>query len=200
MLQLILIFLRVPLMKQSANVLLLGGLLALSMTSPQARNRPMVDEPAFTREDVEEGAPWQESGHRLPPYPEAGDLVEFQVDTPDKRLRYFIDGTHLSVGEDGVVRYSLVIQAGTSASNVSFEGMRCATWEVKTYAFGTGQEQLKPLAGAQWERIRRSGPYHHHLDLHEFYFCKPSRLPYNAEEILRRMRAPIQRSESEPLF
>lgn len=180
---------------------LLVGLLVVSSAASQARDRPMVDDPPFTRQDVEEGAPWREGGHRLPPYPQAGDLVEFQVDTPEKRLRYFIDGQHLSVGEDGVVRYTLVIQSNTGAQNVSFEGIRCATWEVRTYAFGTGQNQLQPLEEAQWERIRRGGPYRHHLDLHEFYFCKPSRpVPYAAEEILRRMRAPIQRRDSDRLF
>ena len=184
---------RLPLITLS----LLLGWLAVG----DARERPFIDEPSLTRENVEEGAPWQEGSHRLPAYPEDGDLVDFQVDAPTKGLRYFIDGKHLDIGADGVVRYALVIKSASGAANASFEGIRCDTWDVKIYAFGIGRGQWKAVDAPNWERIRRSGQYRHHLDLHDFYLCDtPAYKANGKDEILRRMRSPLQRNESDRTF
>jgi CNP1-like family protein len=40
------------------------------------------------------------------------------------------------VGKDGVVRYTLVARSPQGAESVVFEGMRCATREVRGYATG----------------------------------------------------------------
>jgi len=176
------------------------ALLALAALA-EARDRPFVDEASTNRDDVGERTPWKEGSHALPPYPKEGDLVEFQVDTPGKGLRYYVDGEHLSVGEDNVVRYTLVIKSRTGASNVSFEGMRCNHWDFKTYAFGGGRGKLSPLENPDWEPIRTGGQYRHHMDLHEFYFCKPLQyIPFARDEILRRMQTPVQRVEDTGFF
>lgn len=38
------------------------------------------------------------------------------------------------MGSDGIVRYVLVARSSAGTESVSFEGMRCATREVRIYA------------------------------------------------------------------
>ncbi len=169
-----------------STILLFAMLLALGILDAGARERPFVDEPSGDRDDIEEGEIWKERGVELPPYPEETDLVEFRVDDPQARFRYFIDGRNLTVGEDQVVRYTLVIRSGSGADNVSFEGIRCNVLEFKTYAFGNGRGELRPLKVPVWERIQRHGLHRYHLNLRELYFCKPDQYkPYDAKEIVR---------------
>jgi len=165
--------------------LLFSVLLALATLTAEARERAFVDEPSSDRTDIGEGEKWRERGVDLPPYPEEGDLVEFQVDDPQQRFRYFIDRRNLSVGDDGVVRYTLVIRSPGGADNVSFEGMRCDAREFKVYAYG-GRGQLKPLKVPIWERIKFQGTYRYHITLQQLYFCETDRYkPYSIAEIVR---------------
>lgn len=166
--------------------LLFTALLALVTLSTEARERPFVDESSTERDDIAEGEMWKEGGVELPPYPEKADLLEFWVDDPQDRFRYFIDGKNLSVGEDRVVRYTLVIRSPTGADNVSFEGMRCDTREFKTYAYGGGRGKFRPLKAPVWEQVKLRGQYRYRLSLRKLYFCMPNRYePYDAKEIVR---------------
>jgi len=170
-------------MKATALLLVLSIALVLQVT--QARERAFVDEASTNREDLPEPEMWKEGGVQLPPYPQEEDLLEFWVDDPQERFRYLIDGKNLSVGADGVVRYTLVIRSPRGADNVSFEGMRCDTREFKTYAYGARGE-FKPIKAPVWERLKKTGPYRYHLNLRQLYFCQPMHFaPYAAEEIMR---------------
>ncbi|MBT3346988.1 MAG: hypothetical protein HOM84_04455 [Thiotrichales bacterium] len=91
----------------------------------------------------EEGPEWKESEVKLPPYPKSGDLLEFQVDNPASKHHYFIDAASISVAEDYVIRYSVVIKTSSGASNLFYDGIRCQTREYKNYAFGVNGEFIK---------------------------------------------------------
>jgi hypothetical protein len=60
-----------------------------------------------------------------------------------------VDRPSISVGADGVVRYTLIAVSPLGAENVSFEGVRCKSREHKTYATGR--------ADGGWSR--REGPW-----------------------------------------
>lgn len=183
------------------TAILFAALTALGTLHTEARERPFVDEPSSDRDDIEAGEMWKERGVELPPYPEEADLVEFRVDDPHARFRYFIDGRNLEVGEDQVVRYTLVIRSGSGADNVSFEGIRCNVREFKTYAFGNGRGEFRPLKAPVWKRIQLHGPHRYHLNLREFYFCKPDRhVPYDAAEIVRLLGATPRRVDDTGFF
>ena len=114
--------------------------------------------------------PWQEIQAQLPAAPKAGALREFVVGGGG-RHRYFLDPASLTSGEDGVVRYTLVVRAAGGAENVNYEGMRCDTGERKIYAFGRGDGAWARNKYARWERIeaRRDNSYQKELFFH--YFC-----------------------------
>ncbi len=133
-------------------------------------------------EEIEEYE-WKEGKVELPPYPEDGDLVEFEVDGGNESFRYFLDEKSLSVGDDEVVRYTLVVRSKTGAENIFFEGMRCGAREYKIYAFGTGKGKLTPYRNPRWQAVRLGGLMRYRLDLLDHYLCRDA-FPRQPEQIL----------------
>ncbi len=76
---------------------------------------------------------WQEGDIPTPPAFALADLAPFVVSV-NSELRFGVAPGSLSVGADGVVRYVVVARSPTGALNVAFEGLRCKTGEMKTYA------------------------------------------------------------------
>src|SRR5690242_13638733 len=104
--------------------------LLLSTTSMSAFAQQQKFEYEFDHE-----RPWVELQTELPPYPEQENLLQFDAG-PASSNTHYVDGASITVGEDGVVRYTLVIKSPTGAMNVSYEGIRCQTEEKRTYAYG----------------------------------------------------------------
>jgi len=114
----------------------------------------------------------QEQAVALPPYPSRGELLEFSLG-PTSEFRFFIDASSLSVA-DGIVRYTLVTRSAQGTQNVSHEGMRCETGEVRIYAVGRdGGWSGKP---GEWRSQR---PWHR--TLYREYFC-PFRQPIRSRD------------------
>jgi hypothetical protein len=142
--------------------------LILSLSSAMAGWR------GFEYDFDEGGKPWQEIEAQLPTYPRPARLVPFEV-SPASGNRHYLDEDSLSVGEDGVVRYTVVVRTPGGAENVSFEGMRCDNGERKLYAFGRPDGQgggtWSRNRYARWESIqaRQATSYHRVLFYH--YLC-----------------------------
>jgi hypothetical protein len=89
-------------------------------------------------------------------------------------FRFFVDAASLSVGSDGIVRYVLVARSPSGLENVSFEGMRCETNEVRIYALGRdGSWVGRPT---DWRPIQPRSVSRWHNELFRNYFC-PQREP-----------------------
>jgi len=85
--------------------------------------------------------------------------------------RFYIDAASLSVGEDGVVRYTLVVRSGGGATNVLFEGIRCATQEQKLYALGRPEGGWVRARESRWRRIEYRELNRHHAVLYSEFLC-----------------------------
>lgn len=102
-----------------------------------------------------------------------GELIEFFV-AATSEFRFFVDAATLSVSDDGIVRYVLVARSPSGVDNVSFEGMRCATNEVRIYALGRdGAWVGRPT---DWRVIEPRSVSRWHNELSRNYFC-PQREP-----------------------
>ncbi len=121
----------------------------------------------------QEKKPWEEMQTQLPPYPKPENLQRFDPGS-NSANQYFLDLPSVSVGEDGVVRYSLLIRAGGGATNVSFEGIRCKSREVRVYALGHANNQWSRSRNAGWRPIQARDVNSHHFALLRDYFCLPS--------------------------
>jgi hypothetical protein len=141
-------------------------------------------------ETEHEARSWREGEVVLPAYPKAANLVEFEVE--GSRFRFFVDAASLSVGDDGVVRYTLVARSPGGAENVSYEGMRCKTRTARAYAFGEHRGRWSK-AGTAWQPIERSSAQGGRFALWHDYFCPRSIAIANAAEGLAALRAAADR-------
>jgi hypothetical protein len=124
---------------------------------------------------------WTEIEAQLPAAPTPRTLIEVKLDS-SSRNQLFIDAASLSIGDDGVVRYTAIIHSPSGAETISFEGLRCESGERKLYAFGrrlanTGGSDAGSWSRnryAKWEPIqaRLAGGYHRELFFH--YLCTVS--------------------------
>ncbi|MGH8661777.1 MAG: CNP1-like family protein [Burkholderiales bacterium] len=138
--------------------------------------------------DFDDGRkPWKEIETRIPSYPRSGDLIPFEAGAASPH-RFYLDARSLSVGEDGVVRYTLVVKTAGGATNVTFEGIRCELRQQKIYAVGHPNGSWARARNPQWRRIDFQDANHHHHALYGEYLCS-GRLPVQSErELLQRLK------------
>ena len=118
----------------------------------------------------EEKKSWKEIQAQIPPYPQEGNLVPVDVGRAQGH-RYYVDAASVSRGEDGVMRYTIVVKASGGATNVSFEGMRCETREHKVYALGRTDGSWVRARNPKWARLAYSDTAPHQGMLFRDYFC-----------------------------
>lgn len=156
-------------MKPWATMLLLGvaGSVAAQMSGR------FGDGTARDNIGYEEAAPWREQQDvELPAFPKQEDLRELYVSAVATN-KYFIDGSTLSIGTDGVVRYALVVKTAGGATNVSFEGINCRELSWKHYATGRndGTWVKSRAARMDWRPIENKPVNRHHAALSRDLFC-----------------------------
>jgi hypothetical protein len=120
--------------------------------------------------DAEADKDWREIEARIPAYPRSENLVGFDVGQGSPH-RFYIDAPSLSIGTDGVVRYTLVVRAAGGATNISFEGIRCEVRRQKYYAVGNADGTWTPARNPQWRRIAFEDPDRRHLALVDDFLC-----------------------------
>lgn len=125
---------------------------------------------SFDTEFDENKKDWKEIEAKIPAYPKEGNLIPFEAGAASPH-RFFIDAQSLSIGDDGVVRYILVIKTAGGATNVSFEGMRCDTREQKYYALGQPNGTWARARNPQWRHIEYREVNRHHGVLFGDYLC-----------------------------
>ncbi|TCK17455.1 CNP1-like family protein [Thiogranum longum] len=139
-----------------------------------------------------EGKAWEEQGLVLPAYPdvESRDLIEVDLLLKNYPFRLLIDPASVSVGKDGVVRYTAIIKSRSGATNVIYEGIRCSRGQYRRYAFG-GQAGFQLAMNSRWRYIRggERGAEAYLKVLYDHFIC-PSPAPGKPGPVLRRLRAP----------
>ena len=133
---------------------------------------------------------WQEEAVTIPPFPDADDLLKVEIDRVDKPFTYYLDSKNIQSSQDGVIRYSIVIESNSGARNVLFEGLRCLTAEYRTYAYGTSDKSFVKARTSQWAGIESTGSMVHRYDFFRHYMCSIEQTTYPVETILRRVRYP----------
>lgn len=131
--------------------------------------------------------PWSEIEVQLPAFPENENLVPFKVGSVSD-TQFMIDAKSISIGNDGVIRYALVVVSPAGARNISFEGIRCATGERRLYAFGQSDKTWSRARSDKWARIRGSSNQYP-VALFADYLCVAGApMIYSPEDVVRRLR------------
>lgn len=166
-------------------------LIACVAAPPPVSGQAQLNDPQTTLE-LEE---------RLPPYPEPAFLLRFPTNWTEHSV--MVDERSLAVGDDGIVRYTLVVVSPSGAQNVSYEGLRCATGERRVYAFGRGSG-----AGGTWVRARNAnwtviqdkGINRYYYEFRHDVFCLDEDMERRNVMIENLRRGGRARRQSEPAF
>lgn len=136
----------------------------------------------------EEGSAWQEEALVLPRFPIVANGIAVDPG-PAVRHAYFVDPESVSVGGDGVVRYSLIIRSSSGVESHSYEGIRCATGERRIYATGTTSGGAwVPARQGGWSVLRINAANPIGVLLYTDFFCPERVVVFNREEALRNLR------------
>jgi hypothetical protein len=167
----------------------LVGMPAVHATPDSADNPNKPDDltPAEIREPEQEGGPWKESQVTLPAFPRAKDLIPFRADSGDPDYHYYIDVNSVSLASDEVLRYTVVVQSPQGASNIIYEGIRCATQEVKMIAFGTRDGRFARMADPKWMYFYTAGAMGYRRSLVENYVCDENGWAIDSDAVLERL-------------
>lgn len=177
---------------------MLSGLLGLVQSTFLFADDPIPTDDPDLGEFIE-GPKWKEQPvDTFPGWPDEDKLLPVEMDTVDSPFRFFIDPDSLSIGSDGVTRYTVIIRSGSGASNVIYEGLRCRTREYRTYAYGASDDQFHKATVSSWQPIRESssGSMIHRYNFWRYYMCDRVQNPRKVREVLREIRYPKDFVES----
>ncbi|NJD34091.1 MAG: hypothetical protein FIA96_04535 [Betaproteobacteria bacterium] len=162
------------------------------MTASAQLSIRSMTEPRPSLRDEDPG-PWAEEVIELPAFPVDANLIEIAVSAVTAN-RFFVDGASIRPGQDGVVRYTLVVRTAGGATNVSFEGIRCKTGEYRLYASGRADGSWAPARLTDWRRIENKAANRQHAALNREFFCpvgSPIATADEGRDALRRGKHPL---------
>ena len=168
------------------NRLLTTLLLAAALAGPAVAAEDRYEALTESENDFTPGKSWREGEVKLPPPPREEDLLPIDLDLDP--YRSFIDRAHLSVGEDRVTRYTLVIRSPQGSENVLYEGVHCATGRYRSYGYRASDGGMRPMRRSEWRPLHSKGRMAYHKRLADYYFCVDKQPPLSPERIIDRVR------------
>lgn len=131
--------------------------------------------------------PWQEGDVVFPGPPNPVSLVNFYVSASTPNT-FWVDGASLTVADDGVVRYVLVVRSPSGAESTTFEGIRCGSAERRIYATGRSDGTWARARDSAWTRISFNSYNRAQAALAQDYFCDGVAPVADAAEARRRLK------------
>jgi hypothetical protein len=162
-----------------------GALLAGCSSAGKPTNK---DDSAFTYLLDRQGNWVENKVDTLPPLPQDSNLLPFEVsgNTP---LHFAIDRNSVSVGTDGVVRYTVVVTSPSGARNVNYEGIRCDTYETRLYAgLNADHDGWDQTVANGFTRIENGTLNAYQAALYQDYMCANKMPMGNAQHIVENIR------------
>ena len=129
----------------------------------------------FGKFDESKGEQWKELAAALPAFPSDPNLIAVRMPVT-YTLKVYLDEKSISLAEDGIARFTLVIESISGSRNVFFEGYNCGTREYKTYANGTPEKTFEPIKKPKWERVPYYDTNAFRFQLMRYYVCAPNSL------------------------
>lgn len=142
-------------------------------------------------ESEEDQKAWQEEKVKPPVAPDLDSLIPFEVNVSNAN-RFLVDPASLSIGKDGVVRFTVVIESSGGARTVNYEGLRCATRERRLYAFGQPDGSWIESKDSPWILMHKQQHKMHNAYpavLADEYFCVNREQPKDVAEAVQRLKS-----------
>lgn len=134
---------------------------------------------------------WKEVEAPPPPSFSKDRLIPIDM-PPYVSLRFGVDPASLSITDDGVVRYVMVATSSSGSINAMYEGIRCATGEVKTYARYNSAGQWAAVQEPQWRSLFDNMPSKHALALARQGACEGRTTARSVTAIVNALKYPQQ--------
>ena len=129
---------------------------------------------------------WKEEAVPPPPSFVKDRVIALEMPT-FVSLKVGVDPSTIAVGSDGVVRYVIVMANATGSVNATYEGIRCITDEVKTYARWTSSGTWSLVNDPQWKALNDNMPSQHAKAFARQGGCQ-SRLATSQTEIVNALK------------
>lgn len=170
--------------------LIAAGLLA--GLAPIARAQSIQDDRALENMTpaTEPTKPWKLGAVRFPPLPKPGKLIELDSSAIGTRYQYYLDPASVSVGKDGVTRYTIVIVSPSGARNVLYEGIHCDASNARTFGYATRTSRgFQPATGSRWEPLEINGARAYRYYLADRFVCDQVGSALDIKAVRRRLMA-----------
>jgi hypothetical protein len=133
---------------------------------------------------------WKET--EVPPPPSFSTDRLIPIEMPKYvSLRLGVDPATFAITPDGIVRYVVVATNASGSVSAMYEGIRCASGEVKTYARYASSGQWSPVSDPQWRALNDNQPSRHALALARQGVCEGRAATANsAAAIVRALKYP----------
>jgi len=103
---------------------------------------------------------WKESDAPTPPTFSADKLLPLAM-PPYVTVTFGIDPATLTITPDGIVRYVVVTRNSSGSVAAMYEGIRCSTGEVKTYARANSTGAWSVVTDPKWRDFTDNLPSKH---------------------------------------
>lgn len=130
---------------------------------------------------------WKELETPAPPAFELSRLVAFDVSI-NSALQFGVDPATITIGRDGVVRYVVVARSRSGTVNAMYEGIRCSTGEMRTYARYNASAGWARATDSEWRTVFANAATRHTLMFAKQGGCTGNALPRSVEDIVRSLR------------
>jgi len=141
--------------------------------------------------EAEYEGPWKELDVPVPAVAKDSDFKRLAVTEADSRYQYFLAESSITLGTDEVMRYTVAVVSGNGARNVFYEGLRCYTDEIKTYAYASNGGTFRPAANTRWRPVANKGVRAYQDYLTKGIICDPDGYAWAAQKARRALRRQI---------
>jgi hypothetical protein len=138
-------------------------------------------QPAFEDPD------WKELDAPPPPALRTQGLVPVEVQGTS--MRFGVDPASVTVGADGIVRYVVVATSPGGTTNGIYEGIRCASGDVKVYARHNPDSGWVPAKNSDWQPLQSVAHSRYSLNVARNGVCLGRSPNGPAVQIVRDLRA-----------
>lgn len=129
---------------------------------------------------------WVEDKATSPPAYSRERLIPIDM-PPYVSIKIGVDPATITVGADGVVRYVVVMRNASGSVNAAYEGIRCNTDEVKTYARSGSSGEWHTVATPEWKAVNDNLPSRHAFAIARQGGCE-TRLSTSTAEVIKALK------------
>lgn len=135
-------------------------------------------------------ADWKETDVPPPPRYDMAKLLTFEV-ARSSSLVYGVDPASFSISKsDGIVRYVVVASNSSGAKNAIYEGLRCATAEVRIYARAKLDGTWVAVENSEWKSMYNPSVPRHSLRFAQAGACDNATPVSTVRELVKKLTAP----------